>query len=72
MRVVKKDRRKWAIVADAVLLGGDYLANRHYVSSPYFIKERADKALLRGDCETLCRLTDEEFNWVGGMRAVSN
>ncbi|MFA0761223.1 MAG: hypothetical protein HZLCBSQH_001328 [Candidatus Fervidibacterota bacterium] len=60
MRVVIKDRRKWAIVAVAVLLGGAYLAYRHYVSSPYFIKERAVKALLSGDCETLCRLTDEE------------
>jgi len=58
MRVVIKDHRKWKIVAVVALLCGAYLAYRHYVSSPYFIKERA--ILLDGDCETLCRLTDEE------------
>jgi len=60
MRAIMKDRRKQIVVAIVVLLIGGYLAYRHYISSPYFLKERAVRALLDGDCETLCRLTDEE------------
>ena len=60
MRAIIKDRRKQIIVAIVVLLIGGYLAYRHYISSPYFLKERAVKALLNGDCEALCRLADDE------------
>lgn len=60
VRVVIKDRRKLIVVIVVLVVSFSCYFFYRYISSPYFLKERAVKALLNGDCETLCRLADDE------------